>query len=319
MRSELDRRIERHLDTHLGLWTRLLPWREELATHIEENYLSRSVEEFSSIDEVCWAQSIGDFGDLKQIATQMGREHVPQYWAWRLASVAAAIGVVVWLIGPYLLFDATSLAIVALPAVMTMLFDASGGSVRWQTARGIGVHAALAGAILGGATMLFDLENPFHLGRCMAVSLLSSLYGLVLYTPGRWLSIAFVSNAMFVFVVLMLSFATYHNIPFRELYDNLGRIEVDWGSRFAWTCLLIVVTVVTSAVARFGLHRSRRHAMASGAIAFLLCIITTLQDMSEPNMVSNSILMSLLAAGTTVVTCHVLHDAAHAARRRFAV
>lgn len=83
----------------------------------------------------------------------------------------------------------------------------------------------------------------------------------------------------------------------------------------AEACAIIMAAVVTSAVARFGLLRTRECAAAAGAITFVLCIANTLQDLSEPDMLANSVLIALLAAGATVATCHALHDVAHQARR----
>ncbi|MEM9366359.1 MAG: hypothetical protein AAGD07_10205 [Planctomycetota bacterium] len=186
MQPELNQRIERHLDTQLGFWSRFLPWREELATHIEEAYLCRSSStserssDSSKLDEARWTQTLREFGDVRQVASQMRRVHIPEYWAWRFLVSSAAAGAVICLIGWSLLFDAMSLLIVAAPAIAFLAFDAFSGSARWQLARNIGIYAALAGSMLSGLTMLIDLENPSHLGRCMAVSLLSGLYGLLL-------------------------------------------------------------------------------------------------------------------------------------------
>jgi len=66
MAKENDNRVEGFLDSKLGLWTRLLFWREELSSHLCQLYDKQSQE--NGNDETAWENALKDFGDVNDIS-----------------------------------------------------------------------------------------------------------------------------------------------------------------------------------------------------------------------------------------------------------
>ena len=87
MQPNITETIERYLDQQLGMWSRFLPWRREIAVHLQEAYEASQTDiaEQDNGDEA-WQSTLANFGNVQEVACQLRNEHWPQYIGWRLAA-----------------------------------------------------------------------------------------------------------------------------------------------------------------------------------------------------------------------------------------
>lgn len=193
MQPKITKTVERYLDQQLGMWTRLLPWRRELAVHLEEAYEAAPTDATeASRGDAAWQKTLTDFGDVQEVACELRSEHWPQYIGWRLVAIVGALSVVFSISRPLTLLDLPALGFALMPVIAFVIFDTFRGSTRWDFANRIGKWGCVCGAIAGAAFMLADLDNPANLGAGMALSLLSALYCMLFFTPNRMVVAALV-------------------------------------------------------------------------------------------------------------------------------
>ncbi len=123
MQRKVIRRIERYLDEQLGLWTRLLPWRREIAVHIEEAYQTAQAEApESTVDDANWQRALADFGDVQDVARKLQKEHWPQHLGWRILAVVVSAWIVISILHPWRFLTLSALGFSMRSALYCVLF-----------------------------------------------------------------------------------------------------------------------------------------------------------------------------------------------------
>ena len=316
MRPKITRRIERHLDEQLGMWTRLLPWRRELVVHFEQAYeMAQAETPKSASDDDAWQTVLADFGDVQEVAHELRKEHWPQYIGWRIFALVAAALVMSSLSVWMCLLDVPAACFTLGPMLVFILFDACPGSTRWELARRVGVWGGLCGAILGAVGVVVDLADPSNVGTCMALSLLSALYCILFFTPRRSIVIALIMIAvvdMWLALECMSSNVGLALLPFL-LEQKHGWDGVDVS--FVLQVLAISGVGIGTGIARFGFHGVARHAPSLGAGTFLISLVIMLGDLSDPRTVVTHLLVAFGAMVLVVASSHCVSDSSRFVRR----
>jgi|GEM_PF-4222487 len=308
MQPNTTKTIERYLDQQLGMWTRLLPWRRELAVHLEEAFEASQTEAAEpGSDDAAWQKVLADFGNVQEVACKLRSEHWPQYLGWRLMAIVAAISVVFSISNPLAFLDLPSLGFALIPVIAVVLFDTFRGSARWAFANRVGTWGCVCGAISGMAFTLTDLNNPSIVGAGMALSLLSALYCMLFFTPRRMV-VAVLVGISLVDVVLILFCMQASSVADGKMYSYqlLQSWSVDKG--FVMQVLAVLGAGVTAGIARFGIHSIARHAYAVGAGIYLFSLVKMLGDMSDPSKVLGHMLVALGAMGLAITLSHLASD-----------
>ena len=311
MRPKITRRIERHLDEQLGMWTRLLPWRRELVVHFEQAYEMAQAETTKpASDDDAWQTVLADFGNVQDVAHELRKEHWPQYVGWRIFALVAAALVMSSLSVWMCLLDVPAACFTLGPMLVFILFDACLGSTRWELARRVGIWGGLCGTILGTVGIVSNLADPSNVGAGMALSILSALYCVLFYTPRRSIVIALIMIAV-VDMGLALVCMSY-NVGFALLLAH-GWDGVDVS--FVLQVLAIGGAVIGMGIARFGFHGVARHAPSLGAGTFLVSLVIMLGDMSDPSTVVAHLLVAFGAMTLVVASSHCISDSSRFVRR----
>ena len=316
MRPKVTRRIERHLDEQLGMWTRLLPWRRELVVHFEQAYeMAQAETPKSTSDDDAWQTALADFGDVQSVAHELRKEHWPQYVGLRIIALIAAAIVVSAIPGWMCLIDYPAACFTLGPMLAFFLLDTCLGSTRWELARRVGVWGGLCGTILGTIGIATNLADPSNVGTCMALSILSALYCVLFFTPRRSIVIALIIIAvvdMGLAIVCMSSNVGLALLPFL-LEQKHGWDGVDVS--FVLQVLVIGGAVIGTGIARFGFHGVARHAPSLGAGTFLVSLVIMLGDMSDNRTVVAHLLVAFGAMVLVVASSHCISDSSRFVRR----
>ena len=314
MRPEITSIIESHLDKQLGLWTRLLPWRREIAIHLEQAYeASQADTSGSRNDDSAWQMALADFGDVQSVASGLRKEHWPQYIGWRVAAIAVSLAVVFSLLNPLALLDLPALGIVLGPMIAFIIFDTFRGSTRWALANRIGTWGGLLGAIIGTVIILTDWGNPAILGSGSAISILSALYCVIFFSPRQSIVIALFGMVFANFGLMLGSMhfiAPDCPISFEIVLPRNWSIEICFVKRV----LMIGGVGICLGITRFGFHGLRRHALTVAAGIFLLNVIMLLSDMN-PSTVIGGFVVSCAAMVFAIACCHLTSDSSRFLRR----
>ncbi len=310
MQPNVSKTVEHYLDTQLGWWTRLLPWRREIAQHLEE-----ALETSAAVDAQCqhhadsWDKVLSDFGNVQEIALQLRQEHWPQQIAWRLAMVFAAAVALCTMFRPGTLLDLPAMGFATLPLVVWVLFDTLRGSTRWATANRIGVYGCICGTVCGLLVIVTDLHNPTSLGAGMALSLLSALYCVVFFTPS-WAIVVILIGISLLDLGLVLMSLNASGAATNSANSIADLLAVSWqvDRTFLRRILTLLLAGLAAGTARFGLHGLSRFAPSVGAAVFLLILVLMLSDMSDPSMIVGNVLLALVSMGATIAACHVVSE-----------
>ena len=305
MRNRLADKIERHLDRELGIWSRVSPWRAELVGHIEEAYIKRAELDPTSIDEPLLDLAISDFGDVKEVAAQLRKEQLPEACGWRITAGIAAAAVVLGIIGPRTFVDIPSLMIVLVPMIAIAAVDTFRGSTRWHACVRVGSKASLVGALIGAVGILLSLHAPSGVGSFMAISLFSSLYGLLFCAPDARLAIAFLGIALVDLELMNISMMQSDTFDIHSLLLNSFRADARLDASVLQTPLLFAVATMGFGIARTGICRANEYAICAAAATFLFCVVTMLSEMSDPNALGPSLLIGFFAAAIAAIGCIV--------------
>ena len=175
-------RIERYLDEQLGVLSRFLPWREELAAHLLEGY-----EKALAIENdpaTAWKNAVASFGDVNEIAAALRREHRPTHLALRTLTVLAAAALVNTAARLTIFIHIPTMALLLLPVFVGALGLALRGIFSWTRLRPYALWGAITGALAGAALTVIGRNDPSTMGIYMAMSMLAALYGTILVLPG---------------------------------------------------------------------------------------------------------------------------------------
>ena len=317
MRPEISRRIERHLDEKLGLWTRLLPWRRELASHIEEAYYAaHCIEEAtdSSVDEEQWQKALTDFGDIQAVESQMRKEHWSQYALLRFSVIIVSALVVFGVTGrgSSIYLSLPALGFVLGPTLAVLIFDFYRGSTRWERVNSIGTWGALCGALFAASVMITNMDDPSRIGAGLAGSILCSLYGILFFIPRRSFVLAFIGIVVFDICILITSFDA--SLSFE------GFLYGSWKSlygRFILRTLAYCCAGLTAGVARFGMRGIGKHAFSIGTGAFLISLIDMLCKLDSLRFVGPGLFTAFGSLLLATVTSQSICMASRIVRRRF--
>ena len=317
MQPRISTMVEHHLDQQLGMWTRLLPWRRELAAHLEEAYeTSKNSATTPSSHDAVWQQALKEFGNVREVACQLRSEHWPQYIGWRIIAIVAALAVVFSISHPLALLDLPALGFALTPVVAFLIFDTFRGSARWDSANRFGTRGCICGGAAGLAYILADLSSPTHLGAGMALSILSGLYCVAFFAPNRTAVVALVGLSLLEVLIMLLqlhawSVADGNPVSMDSYWPQFWVID----RAFLLRLLSIFGAGITLGLARFGFSRIARHALAVGAGILLLCLVVMLGDMSDPSRVMGQLLVALGVMGVAVASCHLASDSTRLMQR----
>ncbi len=315
MQHKITSIIESHLDEKLGIWTRLLPWRREMAVHLEQAYEASQADTSEPLDDTAWERTLIDFGDVQDVASELRKEHWPQYIGWRIVAIAVSLSVVFSLLNPLALIDLPALGIVLGPMIAFVILDTFRGSTRWALANRIGAWGGVLGTIIGVVVILTDWGNPAILGSGLAISILSALYCVLFFSPRQSIVIALIGMVVVDFGLMLGSMHTLAptaDKPFLfELFlpQNLS-IEI-W---FLKRVLMIGGVGICLGIARFGFHGMSRHALTVAAGIFLLSVVMMLGDMT-PSTVIGNLLVAFATMVPTIACCHLACDSTRFLRR----
>ena len=316
MRHKVTHRINRHLDEQLGMWTRLLPWRREIAVHIEEIYqAARAEAPESEVDDVSWQRALADFGDVQDVASQLRKEHWPQYVGWRIVAVVVSAWIVVSIVNPRALLSLPALCFTVAPLIAFVAFDACRGSTRWELAGRVGTWGALCGAIFGTAALLGGMADPSNVGSCLAVSMLSVLYCVLFFTPRRSIVVAMISIVVVDMGLLVAPSYDFAAIDSATAFGSFLR-EI-WGGidgSFVMRVLAICGAGVCAGIARFGFHGVARHAFSIGTGTFLISLMALLTDLGDPGNLIPHFLVAVVAMAIAVICSYCISDSSRLVR-----
>lgn len=310
MQPNINKTIERYLDQQLGVWTRILPWRHEMAVHLQEAYeasQSQTVEKDNS--GTAWHIALANFGNVQQVACQLRHEHWPQHIGWRLLAAVAAFSVVFSIANPWALLDLPSLGFAIVPAIVFVCVDLSRGSTRWGLANQVGTWGCLSGTVAGVGYILTDFESPSRLGAGMALSILSALYCVLFFTPNRKLVVALLGIVLVDCVLMLVQWHAWyvaHGSPI--LIESC--LPQNWSVDKAW--VVRVLTLLGSGIGlglvRFGIHGIARNACSVGAGVFLVSLVVLLGDTSDPAKVIGHLLVALGAMILAIAGSHCVSN-----------
>ncbi len=273
MQPKTTNRIESHLDEKLGIWTRLLPWRRELAVHLEQAYEAAQADlSESQDDDVAWKKALADFGNVQDVASELRKEHWPQYIGWRIAAIVVSLSVVFSLLNPLALLDLPALGIVIGPMIAFVILDAFRGSTRWALANRIGTWGGVCGTTVGVIVIMTDWGNPTVLGSGLAISILSALYCVLFFSPRQSIVIALIGMVVVDCALMLISMQAIapaaDPIALELLLPRNWSMEICFLERV----LMIGGVGIFLGIARFGFHGMSRHALSVAAGIFLLSV-----------------------------------------------
>ncbi len=212
MRSENDIvRIERYLDDQLGFMSRFLPWREELASHLLEGYEKALAIEDDATD--AWESTVASFGDTKEIAAALRREHRPAHLVLRTLAVLFAAALVNSAAQLTIFVHLDAMALLLLPVFVGALGLAFGGIFSWTRLRRYALWGAITGALAGAVLTVIGKNDPSSMGIFMAMSMLAALYGTILVLPGARVLALFFLVCTFDMLFLSWDFMQYGIAP----------------------------------------------------------------------------------------------------------
>lgn len=259
--------------------------------------------------EAVWKQTLKEFGDVREVASQLRNEHWPQYVGWRLIAILAALVAVFSISHPLALLDPTAISITVLPAIAFMLFDTFSGSTRWNTANRIGTWGCIVGAVAGLVYMLTNFGSPPHFGAGMAVSILSGLYCVTFYTPSRTAIISFVGISLLDVLVMLLTFHALSSANSNPIsMDSYWPQYWSFERAFFMQALALFGAGITLGVARFGIQHVAHHDLAIGAGIYLINLVVMLAAMSDPSKVIGHMVVALDFMCIGVAICHLVSN-----------
>ena len=314
MQREIQGRIECHLDNQLGFWSRLMPWRRELVTHLEEAYENNCQQPMEKgVDETSWQAALDNLGDLKIVSQQLREQHWPQHLFWRIVVVAFSVATICSFVPLRVFLKWPAMLCVSIPLGSVVAYDLYRGSVRWQLVSRFGTWGCLCGVFLGSVGILTDFSNPANIGWCMALSICSAFYGVLLFSPSI--------PCLFLLLVLVLlnnglMFMAMHSfagvtIPWESYWPSIWDVE----RFFLLRSLAVCVAGLCLGIARFGFARVSQHAYSLGTGVFLVCSVVILGDMSDPTKVVSQILLAIGAMLLTSIASLRIHDCLRIAQR----
>jgi len=316
MRHKVTRRIESHLDEQLGMWTRLLPWRRELAVHIEQAYERAQAETTkSSSDDDAWKTALADFGNVQDVARELQKEHWPQYVGWRIFTLVVAALVMSSISGWMCLLDVPAACFTLGPMLAFVLFDACLGSTRWELALRVGVWGGLCGTILGTVSMVSNLADPSNVGAGMALSILSALYCVLFFTPQRSIVIALIMIAVVDMGLAIVCMSSNVELALLPLLLEQKHYWNGVDASFVLQVLTIGGVGVCIGIARFGFHGVARHAPSLGAGTFLVSLVIMLGDLSDHRTIIAHLLVAFGAMTLGAASSHCVSDCSRFDRR----
>ncbi len=310
MQPKTTQKIERYLDEQLGMWTRLLPWRREMAVHLEEAHdASQAAASETTRSDSAWQRALTDFGNVQEVAFQLRSEHWPQYIGWRLIAIVFGLSIVFSVSHPWALIDLPALGFALCPMVLFVFFDTFRGSTRWAFANRIGTWGCVCGAVIGVVYILTDLNDPSNIGTGMALSILSAMYGVIFFTPRRIIVLLLVGISLvdvgFMFFNMHPTFAAGGSSVSLEGYSP-QHWSID--KAFVIRILAVLGAGLSMGIARFGFHGVARHAYSVGAGIFLLSIVVMLGELSDPTTLIGHLLVALGAMGLAIACIHCASD-----------
>lgn len=313
MQPEVKRRIERKLDLELGRWTRVCPWRGEIVDHWEDAYLA-AVARGASPSEAL-VETGNRFGDVRAVADALRTQYQPSHGVSRMAIGCLAWGVLAGTSNLGAFFQTYALLFALFPWVLCLGLDLCQGSVRWSLARRAGLFGALLGA-LSGMVLVCCAGDPNRLGWSLALSLLSALYGTLIFAPNRPMVLAFMGIVAVDMVLLAANLSTWSGYDFWESLtladpNNWGAVQY----AFLGKAMVVLAAILVASVARFGASLVAQFAPAVGGSVLLIGLIVQLADLSDPHTLLPHLIVIGCLTTVAVAACHTLTLLSHFHRR----
>jgi hypothetical protein len=275
------------------------------------------------VDEDRWRETLARFGDVKSVADQLREVYKAKHLIPRFTAFACAISILVLmnegrLLAPIAAFiDVTPLVLCLAPFIVALAFDFSRGSCHWDRASYAGTWGSILGAV-GGVVFVWIHTDRFNeIGMCLAVSLLSALYGLLFFAPTSKVSIGFIGIVVINIALLFFAFgnATPH-VPFRSLVHNM--FSQPWTEELdnaLLASLAFSVAGVLAGLARFGFKELRQHSLCIGTGAFYICVFQLLTRFTGVETFVPSLLVAFAFLPLAMLACVVITESSHLFRR----
>lgn len=193
-RDEKAEQVERYLDTQVGFFSRLLPWREEMASHLAESY--ENALDGTGDPEEAWRHARASFGEVRAVARDLRRESIPDHLLLRLLVAGVALLAMLSAAGiaAHTFIDFPSGVLVFGPGLLGVVLLGLTRDLSFRRVRRLCLIGAGA-ATIAGFIIVMATADTSTVGKGLAVSLICPIYALLLVPPRR---------ALFIFLAICL-------------------------------------------------------------------------------------------------------------------